>query len=155
MLNVRETITGYLPPLWMSVNTIEDDVPELSPGMLVEWTNYEDECEIGIGVIKNFSTERFYDYDAGEYVNLPCAYVTNANPDDPYGYHIPLTHLDVVDSLATYISIYKDEYEPTPQKVYELQLYVATKMQDYGWFNGFSHVPRLLHHADFVQGRAS
>jgi len=154
-------VTNYLPPIWQSLDTIEDDVPELSPGMLVEWTRPDDynhgsfyteddyEPENGIGIIKFFATERFYDYDTGKYVNLPCAYVTNANPADPYGYYIPMTHLDPTD-LATYIAIYKDEYEPSLQEVQAVRVYAATKMQKYGFKYGHGDVSRLFHHTGAI-----
>lgn len=136
--------------LWFSLDTMNDDIPELMTGDLVEWTRYDDEGEIGIGIIKNFSNQRFLDYDTGNYVDLQCAYVENANPADPYGYYIPLTHLDFI-TLSEYISIHKDAYETNLQDLQILRRAVTSKMQTHGWERGQGNLSKLLHVTESIQ----
>ena len=152
--NTIEKFSAIIPGLWFSIEEEESsDLPEIATGDLVEWTRYEDEDEIGIGIIKAFSNQKFFDYETSEYVYLQCAYVVNANPNDTYGYYIPLSHLDFI-SLSEYMSIYKDEYEANLQDLQVLRRAVTSQMQVYGWERGQGDLSQLFHITDIIQSEA-
>jgi len=150
-MNIRTAIEA-IPRnlLWFNLDYDHDTDDTFLEGDLVEWTRYDDDTEIGIGIISEFSIQCFYDYSEQKYVDLPCAYVVNANPDDPYGYCIPLTHLDPI-GLDDYLSIYEDEYEANFQTMQTMRYTVIAKMQAHGWQSDYSDLSDVLYYANPIQ----
>lgn len=131
MMNIRNLVTSYYPPLSNALDDIDDFiVPDLLEGDIVKFSPYYESDEGGVGIIKEITMCEFknkkYDPtnpDSPLFISLPTAIVVSALPNEQWLDYVPITSISLIMTLDEVMSEYaqtfseQDEIEVLPMRV--------------------------------------